>query len=115
MQKDGYLILELMVTLLIVSSVVLIVAATYWHILLWHKEGELYIKATNYALNVASELKKGSQPSVAPKGFELHIKPFHFSKSVPFILNTIVVTFYNLRGQKKELIVYAMIDATHET
>ena len=105
MKKRGYLLVEMMVSLVILMVSSLIIAHIQGQIALWHRQAEQYLMATTIAQEILAYI-----PHAIPKSYkdDFHIKIDTKSAdtSITYTLYTVTISFGTAQGTPKKLVFY---------
>lgn len=104
MKKRGYLLIEMMISLVILMIGSLVIAHIQSQIMAWHRETEQYMMATTIAQEAMVYI-----PHTMPKnypGFTLQITASNPDPGVPYTLYSVTISFCTPRGTTKELTLY---------
>lgn len=103
MKRCGYLLIEMLIALAIISVVSLIVAYMQVSIIQWHKEAEQYAQALNYAHHALALLQQGKPVPPLNNGFTLAIDSRSINPGIPFTLHEVTVSFKTPRAIQKKI------------
>lgn len=106
MKKRGYLLLEMMISLAIITIFTFAIARIQGQIAIWHHQAEQYLMAATIAQEILAYLPNAIPKTHTKQGFTIDIQSMPLEPDIPYKLHTITVSFCTLQGVKRQFILY---------
>ena len=113
MHKKGYLLIEIMVALALVTAGALTLAALHVNIVQWYAKAEQYLHATTIAQEALAYAQHGSAYTSPSSTFNVTHALSRPSVDLPFSLYTVTVSFTTINGGIQKIVLQGGL--LHET